>query len=300
MDVSIIIATKNDSIATLFTAQTLLLAAGELETEVIIVDNGSSLDEITNLEDSLKILNNHRISLYHCEIPGANASRDMGAKLAKGKWLFFPDSHTLVDPYYFPRMIKFAKQHNTPIVCSAYESYGVKDYDFRWGGSLINRDCPFNDDVRATSEKTDSPKICAVTEPFAMIIEKDWFDKLTGGLWTESYKTNGGLVGEVRWLTFGTFLFGKPMWFNPKISAYHIYYQNYLSYSKSIRSYCEPNIVTAYIFCGEELFPKLEKYWGVIPKEMFDLAKKEGEKARQYIQQNQVKNFQDFITMEGI
>src|SRR3990167_10974478 len=128
-DLSIIVATINDSIATILSVQQALLACDDLDVEVLVIDNGSTLEDLQNLQNYYGRNQDSRIKFYQYPKKGAAPSHGYGAKLAQGKYLFFPDSHIFYDPHYFPQMIDFMdKYQDIGMLCSAYLSEGVGFY----------------------------------------------------------------------------------------------------------------------------------------------------------------------------
>ena len=90
-----------------------LVNQSDMDFEVIIIDDGSSVDLPPTIQD---FENNLNISYYKKENTGPGLSRNFGAKKAKNEWLVFVDSDVIVEKNYIQN-IKNNLQ-NTP--CDAF------------------------------------------------------------------------------------------------------------------------------------------------------------------------------------
>ena len=90
-----------------------LVNQSDMDFEVIIIDDGSSVDLLPTIQD---FENNLNISYYKKENTGPGLSRNFGAKKAKNEWLVFVDSDVIVEKNY----IQNIKNNLQNTLCDAF------------------------------------------------------------------------------------------------------------------------------------------------------------------------------------
>ncbi len=110
--------------------ESILLSLGEIDGEIILVDNGSS-------DNSLKISEAYVkkypkiITLLHCKKPGAAATRNYGAKKATGKYIWFIDADDEITKDSVSLLVDEAEKSKADLVMMGADrvySDGHKDY----------------------------------------------------------------------------------------------------------------------------------------------------------------------------
>ena len=103
----------------------LLSADGVDDTEIIMVDDGSSDDSGSIADDYAGRYDN--IHAYHQENRGAGAARNYGINKASGKYIFFLDSDDRVDTGLFTKVIEKTKTVSDDVImwdCGLYYETG--------------------------------------------------------------------------------------------------------------------------------------------------------------------------------
>ena len=86
--------------------------------ELIIVDDGSP-DNCGAIADDYKDKDS-RVKVIHKENGGAPSARNEGIKIAKGKYLYFPDSDDWIEENYLEELYKLAVSNDANLVISGY------------------------------------------------------------------------------------------------------------------------------------------------------------------------------------
>lgn len=86
--------------------------------ELFIVDDGSP-DNCGKIADSYEKLD-PRVHVIHKENGGAPSARNAGIKLAKGEYLYFPDSDDWLEPDYLQNLYNYAVSSNAQLVISGF------------------------------------------------------------------------------------------------------------------------------------------------------------------------------------
>lgn len=107
MELSIIIPARNE----MFTAKTIenILENIEADTEVIAVLDGAWTDPAIPQHERVNVI-------YVPEPIGQRASTNLGAKIAKGKYIIKVDAHCAFDKGFDRKMLDFFKEHGDDIV----------------------------------------------------------------------------------------------------------------------------------------------------------------------------------------
>lgn len=137
IDVSIIIPCKNEINNLKNTVDSIMDSKNNLSFEIIVVDDGStdgSCDFIDINKDIYKA-----ITLISSKNNGAAGSRNLGAKMAIGKYLFFCDAHVSVPNYWIDNLIKTLEENDAhtiaPIITDMNNDQS-KGYGQTWNDKL--------------------------------------------------------------------------------------------------------------------------------------------------------------------
>src|SRR5690606_35981737 len=95
----------------------------ELENEIILVNDGSTDNSLTLCQQYADKYN--CIKVYSQNNQGPSAARNLGIKMAQGKWITFVDSDDWVDANYFSLIINYIDNYPTVdvFVYNYYKSY---------------------------------------------------------------------------------------------------------------------------------------------------------------------------------
>lgn len=153
-----------------------LLKSDMEDLEIIVVDDGSQ-DNTFEIADNLRQLD-ARIRLFWQENSGVSAARNLGLRMARGKYIGFCDSDDWVDPDMHHYMSEVADREKTDLVicdhsresASANEMVG---YDFP-SGSVYGNDyiCYLNHALVA--DHLDYPMTCSV---WSCLFRKEVIDR---------------------------------------------------------------------------------------------------------------------------
>lgn len=115
-------------------ADSLLSHAGN-NVEFIFIDDGST-DESPKILDEYAGSDN-RIKVIRQKNMGLSASRNIGLKSARGKYVLFIDSDDYIDSKSVQRMLNSAKKHNADVVTGCVTCVNEVSTMKKWGQSLI-------------------------------------------------------------------------------------------------------------------------------------------------------------------
>jgi glycosyltransferase involved in cell wall biosynthesis len=88
------------------------------EFELFIVDDGSP-DSCGKIADEYE-KRDPRVHVIHKENGGAPSARNAGIEMAKGEYLYFPDSDDWLEPTYLQELYNLAKKTNAQLVVSGF------------------------------------------------------------------------------------------------------------------------------------------------------------------------------------
>jgi len=108
----------------------LLKTEGIQQTEILLVDDGSTDDSGKIASDYSRAYNN--IEYYHKENGGSSDARNYGLRAANGRYVFFVDADDIVDPEQFSYVLRNADTFQEDIVfwdcCLIDENERIIDY----------------------------------------------------------------------------------------------------------------------------------------------------------------------------
>src|SRR3989339_911662 len=129
IDLSVIIVSLNTKDLTKQTIDSALIAMENIGGEIIVVDNNSndgSIEMIQKYGSKVKLVENRRNL-------GFGSANDRGAEHAKGKYLMFLNSDTIVPQHTFSEIIKFLDQNEEVGLLSPKLVNNDKDHSLQLG-----------------------------------------------------------------------------------------------------------------------------------------------------------------------
>ncbi len=148
---------------------------------------------------------------------GAAQSRNIGARAARGKYLFFLDNDTEVKAGWYPAILDFFKKHPQDIAQAKLLKMGTKQFDYAGDyfsplGFLIER-------ARSAKDREQFDKTSKIfgLKSAAMIISKVTFTKLDG------FDANYHIFWEDTDIAWRGWLMGYKVFFYPRLVVYHAY-----------------------------------------------------------------------------
>ena len=214
-EVSVIIPCKNEVNNLRKTVDSIMNSKNKLSYEIIIVNDGSldgSCDFInTNIEiyKDIKLISTFNL--------GAAGSRNFGAKIALGKFLFFCDAHVCVPDYWLDTLIKTLEDNNAHIIAPVIKDMvkeNCKGYGQTWNSNL---------EVMWLLDKTENkgleiPIACGC----AFGIKKEVFEAIGG---FDKYFEVWGKEDEE--LCFKSWLFGYKIILDVSVEVKHLFRDNH-------------------------------------------------------------------------
>ena len=99
-----------------------ILDSDYLNFEILILDNGSGLDDFINLRSELNSLNDSRIKIYRIEdnigyVGGINFCLEK-AKTNEAEYVLILNNDTLIDPYAIRNLVQTSKKHENLAITS--------------------------------------------------------------------------------------------------------------------------------------------------------------------------------------
>lgn len=210
VDVSVIIPCKNEVSTLKHTVDSIMNSKNTLTFEIIVVDD-SSIDSSTQfLEEEKHIYKD--VILIKTNSLGAAKTRNAGASIAKGKYLFFCDAHVKVPDYWLDNLVNTLKNYNgdliAPCIADMY-NIAAEGYGQTWDDRLKVvwlMDKP--------KEGTEIPIACGC----AFGITKEAFEKING--FDYLFQVWGKEDEE---LCFKAWLYGYKIVINPEVKVQHLF-----------------------------------------------------------------------------
>ena len=171
--------------------------------EVIAVDNGSADKSLDILHK--KAQKNKKIIVKVCENPGAAAARNFGAKLARGKYIWFIDADDEITENSASLLIEKAEETDAEFVMmGATRIYSDGHTDYLSA-------------VKANASNTKSRFIRYGAGPWQFLIRRDWWQK-------NNFLFQEGLIHEDMELMSVLILYTNK--FSSVDKPLYLYYQN--------------------------------------------------------------------------
>gem|GEM_PF-246141 len=113
-----IIPTLNEEKHIEKTLETVEKQETKLETEIIIVDGGST-------DQTIQIAEQHGVKIIK-NIKGRGKARHKGAQKAEGEYLAFIDADTQIKPEYTEKMVEYVENNNLVAASSKFKMEGIR------------------------------------------------------------------------------------------------------------------------------------------------------------------------------
>lgn len=295
MEVSVILANRNDTNMLLMTVLSAVEELRGLDGEVVVVDN-SDQDRRACVNQLLagQVKDGTTRILYQ-DKPSSAAAMDKAAREARGKYIFYVDSHCMIGRDTLRACLRFFRRHEgEPIAfCHApiqwaHNSAKAKKASFRQHRNILG-----------SWGKMVSREQKITWKGMPHMIRKDVYEAIGGyGCLAEHHVSWGGLIP---YLGIKPWLLGYENWGIPHGVAYHFgEYPNKCREFTKYRLYGKSgdfppgasHAVSAYVFGGEQMvidqfLPcKMERYFAS-PRDALAVAIKIGGEEREWMLANQ-------------
>jgi len=136
VDASIVIACRNEANNLQKTIDSILNSKGKLSYEIIVVDDGST-------DGSCDFININKETYKHLKLVSSNerstaGTKNFGAALASGTYLFFCDAHVAVVDYWLEDLVETLEKNNADCISPAIKNMlgeGI-GYGATWNNNL--------------------------------------------------------------------------------------------------------------------------------------------------------------------
>jgi len=236
---------------------------------------------------------NRILRIIYDPIAGNHSTRNRGAEIARGKYLFFSDAHMAYAPGFFKRMIR-AIDETDGIVHGAIGwlgGYPPKDRDFGYQYTM-----KLGEEIKGTwanYKLTDDYFYIPLQGHCCLGVKREQFLKFGG--YPEYHRCYGG--GEF-YLDIKWWMFGSRVSVEPNALAYHLcsgrgysynyddYISNVLAIGKAIGAddWAERDYIN---WCRKGNLERMKQLW--------ERAEKETKKDREFIEKNRVKTFNQLL-----
>ena len=248
-DVSIVIPSRDDEQGLFFTlaSASVELAASGLTYEIIAVIDG-------DWNETARSIQTHQwCRIIQGDFGGPQRARHVGILEAKAERVFFFDSHVVVSPGFFRRMLDAMDSSGAALVHSPHSIWNpaVRAYGYRvfWLGHFWSSSAE-------DKPKSPDPYPVALCGHGAMLVDKQkYFD--TGGYW----QALRGWGGEEPQLNFKFWMLGHECWVCPQ--AWHMHY---FANRRSAEIYRSPDyirnfLLVAYATGGDKFLNSAYQYF---------------------------------------
>lgn len=206
-DVSIIIPCKNEINNIKWTLDSILNSKNKLSFEVIVIDDGST----DGCCDFIGKNDYKDVKVIRTEGVGMSTGRNLGAKEAKGEYLFFCDAHVLVPDYWLDKLVKTLEENDAHAITPTIKIIGMESRGY---GGTWNEKLEFTWLGQPKKEVDEIPFIAAC----AMGVKKDAFDAIDG--FRNHFKVYGMEDQEIC-LKF--WLYGYKVLIDSSVEVEHLY-----------------------------------------------------------------------------
>ncbi|MBU3143983.1 glycosyltransferase family 2 protein [Clostridium sp. CF012] len=212
VDVSIIIPCKNEVNNIKWTIDSLLESKNHLKCEIVVIDDASTDGSTDFLKSYISEDKYRDIILINTNNIGAAAARNMGAKVAKGKYLFFFDAHVKVPDMWADNLINTLEKSKASLVapCIAdITNISSSGYGLTW-----------NDEFKVTwfSKKPKEGDEIPLAGGAALGITREAFDKIGG--FDHLFQVWGREDEEI---CLKAWLYGYRIVINPDVIVQHLF-----------------------------------------------------------------------------
>ena len=227
--ISIIIPVYNAEKYLVRCIKSVLTSLGDIPGEILLIDNNST-DKSLEIINQFAKQNKSKIGALQCNTPGASASRNLGARKARGEYLWFIDADDYIAKGAVKKLLATAKRKNADIVMMS-----VKRLYLDGKSSLLSA-------VDQNAANYKSRFVRYGMGPWQVILRRKWWQQ-------NSFSFPEGIIHEDMAL----------------MSALILYTDRYASIDEALYYYCEtPGSVlhkkdfSPHIF---DIFPALEKLY---------------------------------------
>ncbi|MGH4123595.1 MAG: glycosyltransferase family 2 protein [Clostridium sp.] len=212
VDISIIIPCKNEVSNIKWTIDSLLESKNHLKCEIVVVDDASTDGSTEFLKSYISEDKYKDIILIKTNNIGAAAARNMGAKVAKGKYLFFFDAHVKVPDMWADNLINTLEKAKASLVAPCIAD--ITDI------SLAGYGQTWNDEFKITwfSKKPKEGDEIPLAGGAALGITREAFDKIGG--FDHLFQVWGREDEEI---CLKAWLYGYRMVINPDVIVQHLF-----------------------------------------------------------------------------
>lgn len=212
VDVSIIIPCKNEIDNLNWTVDSIMRSKNNITFEIIIVDDGSS-DLSTEFLRGNLVNNIYKdIILIKTNSIGAAQARNLGAKAANGKYLFFCDAHVKVPDGWLDNLVDTLKKSNSDLVAPCItdiSNFSAEGYGQTWDDRLK---------VKWLTNKPQGISEIPIACGCAFGITREAFEKING--FNDLFQVWGKEDEE---LCFKAWLYGYKIVINPEVKVRHLF-----------------------------------------------------------------------------
>lgn len=303
-EVSVILANRNDLQMLLVTVISAVEDLKGIRGEIVLVDNSEV--KYWEMIDALLAgqVKDGLVRIIHKEEPSGAAAMELAAREAKGRYLFYTDSHTWIGSGTIPALLDFYRRHEgEPIAfCHApiqwaHHSKGVRKVSMR-----------LHENAMGTWGRMPEHECKIVFKGMPHMIPTDVYHAIGGyGCLAEHHVGWGGLIPYLGWKPW---LLGYENWGIPQGVAYHfgeyppccreeIKYRIYRGHGRygAGRSHA----VAAYVIGGEKFLTEqfepanMGRWFKGGLTEAIQHARHIGEAEREWMLEHQVRDIYDLL-----
>lgn len=140
VDASIVIACRNEAYNLQKTIDSIMNSKSKLSYEIIVVDDGSTDESCDFININKEVYEN--LNLISSNERSTAGTKNIGAAIASGKYLFFCDAHVSVVDYWIDNLVETLEKNNADCISPAIKNmlgegigYGAtwnKNLEFTW------------------------------------------------------------------------------------------------------------------------------------------------------------------------